>query len=102
MASITINDLPSSEVLDRKAMRSVQGAAGEGNWVLGAFPSYFAPIVNNPSVLQVFNYWQQINNNYTYVGQMVNQVTTVDITNSGANSTNNAVLLTSLDNQASK
>jgi hypothetical protein len=33
---------------------------------------------------------------------MVNQTTTVDITNTGANSTNNAVLLTSLSNQASK
>jgi hypothetical protein len=34
--------------------------------------------------------------NYTYVGEMVNQVTNVDITNSGANSTNNAVVLSSL------
>jgi hypothetical protein len=102
MASITFNDLPLSEVLDRKAMRSIQGAAGEGNWVVGAFPAYVAPVVRSPSVVQVFDYLQQITNNYTYVGQMVNQVTTVDITNSGANSTNNAVLLTSLGNQASK
>jgi hypothetical protein len=52
--------------------------------------------------MQVFNYMQQITNNVTYVGQEVNQITNVDITNTGANSTNNAVLLTSLDNQASK
>jgi hypothetical protein len=102
MASITLNDLARSEVLDRKALRSIQGAAGEGNWVLGAFPAYVAPIAHSPSVMQVFNYLQQITNNYTYVGQMVNQVTTVDITNSGANSTNNAVLLTSLTNEGSK
>jgi hypothetical protein len=102
MASIKFNDLPLSEVLDRQAMQSLRGAAGEGNWVLGAFPAYVAPVVHDPNVMQVFNYWQQINNNYTYVGQMVNQTTTVDITNSGANSTNNAVLLTSLGNTLSK
>ena len=101
MTSITFNDLPRSEVLDRKAMWSIRGAAGEGNWVLGAFPAYVAPIVPSPS-MEVFNYMQQITNNYTYVGQEVNQITNVDITNTGANSTNNAVLLTSLDNQASK
>jgi len=49
----------------------------------------------------VFNLFQQITNNYTYVGEMVNQTINVDITNSGANSTNNAVLLTSLGNQRS-
>jgi hypothetical protein len=102
MASIRLNDLPSSEILDRQAMRSIRGAAGEGNWVLGAFAPYSAPIVASPNVMQVFNSWQQVTNNYTYIGQMVNQVTTVDITNSGANSTNNAVLLTSLGNQAAK
>jgi hypothetical protein len=102
MASITFNDLSRSEVLDRRAMRCIQGAAGAGSWVLGAFPGYVAPIVPSAGVVQVFNYMQQITNNYTYVGQMVNQVTSVDITNSGDNSSNNAVLLTSLGNQASK
>jgi hypothetical protein len=99
MASITLNDLPQSEVLDREAMRSLRGAAGEGNWVLGAFPCYVAPVLGSA---QVFNFFQQITNNNTYIGKMVNQVTTVDITNSGANSTNNAVLLTSLSDSASK
>ena len=102
MASIKFSDLVRSEVLDRQAMRSIRGAAGEGNWVLGAFPAYVAPVAHSPSVMQVFNYMQDITNNYTYIGQMVNQTTTVDITNSGANSTNNAVLLTSLGNDASK
>jgi hypothetical protein len=102
MASITFNDLPKSEVLDRAAMSCLRGAAGAGNWVLGAFPAYIAPIAQGPGAMQVFNFMQNITNNYTYVGQEVNQVTSVDITNSGANSTNNAVLLTSLDNQAPK
>ena len=97
--AITLNDLPLSEVLDREAMRSLQGAAGEGNWVLGAFPCYIAPV---PGATQVFNLFEQITNNNTYIGKMVNQTTTVDITNSGANSTNSAVLLTSLTGQASK
>jgi len=97
MASITLNDLVLSEALDRKAMQSLRGAAGEGNWVLGAFPVY-APMPVAGST-EVFNLFQQITNNNTYIGKMVNQTTTVNITNSGANSTNNAVLLSSLSNQ---
>jgi hypothetical protein len=100
MTSITLNDLVRSEALDRKAMRSLQGA-GAGDWVLGAFPPYVAPVAI-PSAFPVFNFYQQITNDYTYVGQMVNQVTNVDIVNSGANSTNNAVVLSSLSNQSSK
>lgn len=96
MASIKLNDLALSEVLDRKAMRSIQGADGEGNWVLSAFTPYVTPVA--PGAAQVFNYWQKITNDYTYIGQMVNQTISVDITNSAANSTNNAVLLTSLGN----
>ena len=98
MASITFNDLVLSEDIDREAMRSIQGAAGEGNWVLGAFPVY-APPLAVAGATEVFNLFQQITNNNTYIGQMVNQTTTVDITNSGANSTNNAVLLSSLSNR---
>jgi hypothetical protein len=100
MASITFNDLALSEALDRKAMRSIYGADW-GAGVIGAFPIYVSPVAV-PRAVDVFNYYQQINNSYTYIGQMVNQTTTVDITNSGANSTNNAVLLTSLGNQLSK
>ena len=71
MASITFDDLPKSELLDRAAMGCLRGAAGEGNWVLGAFPAYVAPIAQGPGAMQVFNYMQQITNNYTYVGQMI-------------------------------
>jgi hypothetical protein len=100
MASITLTDLVLNEELDREAMRSLRGAAGEGNWVLGAFP-VFAPVAV-PGSTEVFNLFQQITNNNTFIGHMVNQTTTVNITNSGANSTNNAVLLTSLSDAASK
>ena len=100
MTSITLNDLALTEDLDREAMRPLRGAAGEGNWVLGAFPVYAPMPVAGAT--EVFNLFQQITNNNTYIGRMVNQVTTVDITNSGANSTNNAVLLTSLSDAASK
>jgi len=96
MASITLNDLALSEALDRKAMLSIQGA-GDGDWVMG-LPCWVAPVAI-PGAVQVFNFWQQITNNYTYIGQMVNQTTNVAISNSGANSTNNAVVLPSLGNQ---
>ena len=95
MASITLNDLALSEALDRKAMLSIQGA--DGGWVIGAFPCWVAPVAI-PRAVQVFNFWQQITNNYTYIGQMVTQTTNVAITNSGANSSNNAVVLPSLGN----
>jgi hypothetical protein len=98
MASITLKDLTRNEALDRKAMQSIKGAAGEGNWVLDAFATYIAPVAG-PKTGQTFNFLQQTTNNYTYIGQLVNQVTNVDITNSGANSTNNAVVLPSLGNQ---
>jgi hypothetical protein len=73
-------------------MRSIQGALC---WVDGAFPCFVAPVAI-PGAVDVFNFFQQITNNYTYIGQMVNQTTNVNITNSGANSSNNAVVLPSL------
>lgn len=100
MASIMINDLAVSEVLDCRAMRSIQGAGERGDWALGTF-QYPAASVPGTIPSQVSNYWQQITNNTTYIGEMVNQNITLDITNSGANSTNNAVLLTSLNNAKS-
>jgi hypothetical protein len=101
MAITTIVDLPGSRALDYKASLAISGA-GAGDWCIGAFQPYIAPVAV-PSATQVFNYFEQItNNNVTYIGQMVNQTTTVDINNSGANSSINAVLLTSLNNQAPK
>jgi hypothetical protein len=60
------------------------------------FPGLRPPVPAGAT--EVFNLFQQIINNNTYIGKMVNLTTTVDITNSGANSTNNAVLLNSLSN----
>ena len=100
MASITFKDLPKSEVLDREAMSCLRGGAGEGNWVLGAFPCWVAPVaVPGPVNFFQFNSysWQQITNNYTTIGQEVNQVTSLAIT-SGSNSSNTAVLLGSSSN----
>ena len=90
MASITINDLALSEALDRKAMVSIRGASGA--WTIGAFRPFVAPA---PGIVPVVNYFQ-VTNNYVHVDKMVNQITNVDIDNSGANSSVNAVLLTSL------
>jgi hypothetical protein len=101
MASITLTDLALIEDLDCEAMQSLRGAVGEGNWVLGAFPVY-APPVAVAGATEVFNLFQQITNNNTYIGQMTNQTTSVNITNSGANSANNAVLMTSLSDASSK
>jgi len=98
MASITFNDLALSEALDRKAMRSIQGALC---WVDGAFPCFVPPLAI-PGAVDVFNFFQQVTNNVTYVGQMVNQTTNIEIANSGANSTNNVVALPSLGNMGSK
>jgi hypothetical protein len=93
MASITINDLAHSSALDRKAMLSVRGAGGAA-WAIGAFRPFAA---SAPNMVPVVNYFE-ITNNYTHVDQMVNQFTTVNIDNSGANSNINAVLLSSLNN----
>lgn len=101
MAITKIIDLLSSRALDYKARLAITGA-GAGDWCIGAFPCYVTPVAI-PGSVQVFNFLQQVTNNYsytsnTYVGQMVNQTTNVAISNSGANSTNTAVLLTSLGN----
>jgi len=86
MAITTIVDLPKSRALDYQARLAITGA-GAGDWCIGAFQPYIAPVAV-PSATQVFNYFDQ--------------TTTVDINNSGANSSINAVLLTSLTNQAPK
>jgi len=96
MASITLTDLALSQALDRKAVLSIQGA-GAGDWVIGAFPCYVAPIPI-PRAVDIFNFYQQIINNVTYIGQMVNQTTNVAITNTGASSTNNVIALPSISN----
>jgi hypothetical protein len=81
MATITINDLPASHELDRKAMSCIRGASG-APWVFG----WILPFVEeSPSRFPVINFYQ-INN---YADQMINQYQMVSVINSAANSTLN-------------
>jgi len=84
MATITINDLPASYALDRKAMGRVHGAGG-APWVYG----WIAPFVErSPGVIPQINFYQ-INN---YADQMINQYQMVSVTNSAANSNVNVAV----------
>ncbi|MFO1217513.1 MAG: hypothetical protein U1E89_03910 [Burkholderiaceae bacterium] len=84
---ITITDLPVSRALDMQAMSSLRG--GGAPWVFGSFRPYTTP---TPSAMPVVNFYE-ITNNYTFIDQMVNQFTVLDINNSGDNSNVTAVLL---------
>ncbi len=99
MAVITLNDLPTNRALDRQAMLWIRGAGG-APWVFGAFrpfvraiPSAVVPVVN---FFQTENNFYQIDNS-VHLDQSVNQFQTVQINNSGNNSTINAVLVGSLN-----
>jgi hypothetical protein len=94
MASIKLYDLAVSEALDRKALRSIRGAMC---WVNGAFPYFIAPDPL-PGAVQVFNLYEQITNNVTNIGELVNQTVSVGIANTGAASTNTVVLLPAMSN----
>ena len=83
MASITINDLPTSATLDRKAMSAIRGAGAP--WVFGWIRPFVA---ESPSQLPVINFYQ-INN---FADQMINQYQTVSVNNSGANAMLNVVV----------
>lgn len=83
MATITIKDLRTNRVLDRKAMSFIRG--GGAPWVYGWIRPF---IEQSPSVVPVINFYQ-INN---YADQMINQVQLVDINNSAANSNINVAL----------
>lgn len=83
MATITINDLPASCALDRKAMTRVHGAGAQ--WVYGWIRTFVEP---SPGVIPQFNFYQ-INN---YAEQMINQFQTVSVTNSAANSNVNVAV----------
>jgi hypothetical protein len=85
MASITINDLRTDRILDRKAMSAIKG--GNASWVYG----WIRPYNRNTSPFgsgSVVNFYQ-INN---YADQMINQVQVVDINNSAANANINVGL----------
>ncbi len=78
MAAITIRDLHASRELDRSAMSAVKG--GGAPWVYGWIRPH-SPA--SASFGTVINYYQITNN----ADQMVNQFQTVEVNNSGANST---------------
>jgi hypothetical protein len=92
-AMITITDLPVSRALDVKAMSSLRGAGG-APWVFGAFQPYAAPVASMAPAVPAVNFFQ-ITNNYTFVDNMVNQFTVLNINNSGDNANVTAVLLSS-------
>ena len=85
---ITITDLPVSRALDFRAMSSLRGGGG-APWVFSVARPFTEA---SPSVMPVANYYQ-ITNNYTFIDQMVNQTTILDIANSGDNANITAVLL---------
>ncbi|WP_118183414.1 hypothetical protein [Paraburkholderia phosphatilytica] len=80
MASLTINDLPHSQALDRKAMSAISGGGG-APWVFGWITPY---VSETPSVGPVVNLYD-VTNNY-YANQMINQFQNVDVRNTGSNS----------------
>jgi len=76
MASITIDDLPTSALLDRTAMSAIRGAGG-APWIFG----WIVPFMDaSPSQGPVINFYQ-INN---FADQMINQYQTVSVNNTGA------------------
>jgi hypothetical protein len=86
---ITISDLPTSRALDVRAMSSLRGAAGAfgAPWV----HSFRAPISASPSLPMVVNHYET--NNFTFVDNMVNQFTVLNIENSGDNANLTTVFL---------
>jgi hypothetical protein len=91
MASITIVDLPTSAVLDRKAMSAIRGAGAP--WVFGWIRPFVAA---SPSQIPVINFYQ-INN---FADQMINQFQTVSVNNAGNGATLNVVVDESSVNNA--
>jgi len=76
---IAITDLPLSRALDVRAMWSLRGGLGNGLWTVGAFRPYAPPVV---AQLPVTNFYA-ISNNTTYIGQMINNYTVFNVSNSG-------------------
>ena len=70
MATVTINDLPSSRALDYRARSAIRGA-GLGDWVLSAFLPYMPPTA---AIVPVFNFYQTnyIANNLTVQTENIN------------------------------
>jgi hypothetical protein len=88
MSVITINDLPESFLLDRKAMLSIKGGTPAA-WLFGAFKAFDpSPQSNFGSVGNVY----QVTNNL-YVDKLIDKSQSMTINNAGANSNITAVLL---------
>jgi len=87
MTVLAIKDLPLNRALDRNAMAVIRGSGAP--WVFGWIRPYVAPN-SNAGFGPVVNFFQ-INNTYI-ADQMNNQIQTVDINNSAANSNINVVL----------
>ena len=99
MPAITINDLPSSRVLDGQALSSIRGA-NNGLWTVGWIQP-FIPAVPSSPFFPVVNFYQVTNNiSTTIVKEMNNLVQNVEINNTGATSNINAVLVGSLTKNA--
>lgn len=99
MAVITIKDLHKNLALNCKAMSGVRGGGG-APWVFGAFRPYVevTPNAMPGSIINLFqtNNFSETNNLYQtntffVADQMTNQVVSVDVRNSAANSVINAL-----------
>jgi len=86
---IAITDLPVSRALDIKVMWSLRGGFGSGLWAVGAFRPYVAPVA---SQVPATNFYAITNNN-TYIGQIVNNYTVFDVSNSGDGASVTALLI---------
>jgi hypothetical protein len=85
MASIRIDDLPTNQALDAKAMSRIRG--GGAPWIYGWITA-FDPEAR--SRLPVFNFYQT--NNSFFADQMINQFQTVQVNNTGAGANINVAL----------
>lgn len=98
MAAINIKDLHKNLALDCKAMSGIRGGGG-APWVFGAFVPYGAAsnAMSGPSInlFQTNNFSETNNlyqtNTFFVADQMNNQVVSVDVRNSAANSVINAL-----------
>jgi hypothetical protein len=99
MAALTIKDLHKNLVLDRKAMSVVRGGGGAA-WIFGAFRPYVAAASggmpgSSINLFQTNNFSETNNlyqtNTFFVADQMNNQVVSVDVRNSAANSVINAL-----------
>jgi hypothetical protein len=77
MATLTINDLPASDVIDYKAMSSVIGAGGGAPWVYGSFAAY---VPEDQRFVPSVNFFQTNNFNNFFIADQLNiQVQNIDV-----------------------